>query len=291
MARKRRRRHWPRGWKPVYRENVRLARSLRLTVHAPASKLEVVFLRSYSEFNALLSQATDDDAEILGYYDPAAERSVFFDLHTYPPIITLQECVRAKAGEDRTVRRELELKLQRSLQRLQRRVVQHEAAHQVHQLIGLLPPDDAAPPWLREGLAQLFELPFVESGATLELWTNRERLNEFLRTRDDAESLAGTLRRLVADRGTLREQDYAASWALVDYLYMRERRELGAYLRELAAPECTGAGERKDKTAFEARFGAPDEALANRLRVYVGRLANRLHIGTDRRPSPSNSPP
>ena len=58
-----------------------------------------------------------------------------------------------------------------------RTVMQHELAHQVMFHIGLLPRGGAAPPWLVEGLATLFEVPFSSSAGVLDE-INQARLKD-----------------------------------------------------------------------------------------------------------------
>ena len=83
----------------------------------------------------------------------------------------------------------------------------------------------------------MFELPFVERGATLALSTNRYRLAEFTSLQADPDATRRDLERIVADDGNWRGgEDYALAWALTNYLYKRHRARLGTYLRSIEDP-------------------------------------------------------
>lgn len=257
----------------VYRANVGLARELRLPARRPPAKLGVILLASHAEFRA---QAADDH-ESLGCFAPAAGHSVFFDLRTHPAVLRWHdELLRDRPGGPPEHRR-LADRLRRNTQALTIRVVQHEAAHQVQQSFGLFADAGQAPGWLVEGLAQLFELPFVEEGATLELATNRYRLFEFTQLYADDARWAAELRRIVADPDGWRGgPDYPLAWALTNYLYKRRRACLAAYLGDLAAPPPPATQPALTPAQrFERAFGPLDDEFFAGFTAYMRQLRER----------------
>jgi hypothetical protein len=203
----------------------------------------------------------------------ARNRCIFFDLATYPPIARLRNDLARLKSSDADERHRLENQLRRNTQALFAKVIQHEAAHQVQANLGLVPDD--APPWLAEGLAQLFELPLVERGATLQLWINRYRLAEFSRLHADPSTWGSQLRRITGDeRGWHGGADYSLGWALTDFLYKRHRTRLAEYLRDLAAPDNV-AHRSGPREQFERAFGPIDEEFVARFRRYMQRLQAR----------------
>ncbi|MGD8452331.1 MAG: DUF1570 domain-containing protein [Phycisphaerae bacterium] len=270
----------------VYLANVRMVVALGLEVQKPTDKLAVVLHGSYDEFRAAQRAAGSTEEDVLGFYAPDEDCSYFFDLTTYPPIVRLHdELSRAAVFDDEAYRR-LRLRVAQRTELLAEQVIQHEAAHHVHRRLRLFGAPDRAPTWLVEGLAQLFELPFVERGASLPLSTNRYRLLEFSRLYGDAPDLPGDIRRIVAGNGDWRGAgDYALSWALTDYLYKRQRQRLETYLRLVAAGERSATED--PQAVFEQAFGPVDEAFVAGLREHVSRVRARY---APRRPTAAKRP-
>lgn len=260
----------------VYRANARLLRGLRIPVEPPRHKLAVLVFGTYGQFRARQRSLGSTDEDVLGFYDPSGNRAVFFDLATYPPIVQLraeiERCERVASSR----RSRLIAKLRLSTEALLAKVIQHEAAHQIHFSVELFPASGEAPTWLVEGLAQMSELPFVERGATFELSTNHYRLYEFTELHGEDGSLLDDLERIVADDPWRGGADYSLSWALTNYLYKRQRARFACYLRQITTQRepiaRTPAARRRE---FERFFGALDEHFTTRLVEYTRRLEDR----------------
>ena len=261
----------------VYRANMRFIRELRLTSRRPTHKLEVLVFGTYEQFRTYQQRIGCANKEILGFFEQANNRSVFFDLSTYPPIAAWQTELANLCRTDWPQRRQIKQKLLNNTETLNATAIQHEAAHQIHFNIGVLPPNGDAPIWVSEGLAQMFELPFLQCGATLELSTNRYRLHEFLELHNEPDQILPNLRRIVIDDAHwLGGQDYSLGWALTNYLYIRKRRCFAEYLRWLTTREAqvasTSTTQRQD---FERFFGPLDERFAADFQEYMHRLQAR----------------
>lgn len=263
----------------VYVANVRFFSELELPLKRPGAKLIVLLPREAAAAATLRRSAQRRGDEVLGWYDPEADYSVFFELDTLPAVQAAREAeaqnrlARLFSGGRRTLaERERALAL---------RIMQHEAAHQIHYSFGLFEPGAAAPAWLVEGLAQMFELPFVERDASLPLSTNLARLVEYMTLqRDDGVSAERLRALLVGQRAELSPADYSLSWAVVNCLYKRRREEFGEYLREMktaeAASQASGEAPAADRLKpFEAVFGAVDAAFADEVDSYARELYRR----------------
>ena len=269
----------------VYRAHVRLARELRIPVRRPTHKLEVLLFGTYEEFRAHQRRIGSAGEEILGFYEPVANRAVFFDLATYPPVADLYELRPNLRDREWIRRRELSRRLRHNTQALNGQVIQHEAAHQIQVNLGFLPAA-GAPSWLAEGLAQLFELPFTEEGATLALSINRYRLYEFGELHAcDTEAL-GELRRMVGAESAWRGgEDYPWAWALTSHLYIRQRGRFAEYVRSVAQETGSPASEPAARLdAFERCFGPLDESFVDGFCGYLERLRQRCPPGPLWRP-------
>jgi hypothetical protein len=256
----------------VYRANVRLARELHANMNTPAHKLAVIFYDQYAEFQASLSSAGLDDSS-LGYFDPAENRCTFFDFETHPDVVRLRQELAGLHQDDWARRKRLSAQIAASLTAMNERIVQHEAAHMIQANVGLIPPGSAPPAWLVEGLAELFELPFVERGASIALSVNRYRLREFQRLHPGHERLA-ELRRLVAGEAWRGGPDYSLAWALTNYLYIRQRQRFATYVRAATTPaEAPAASKRVEQ--FEDVFGPLDSEFAAQFGAYMSGLIAR----------------
>jgi hypothetical protein len=193
---------------------------------------------------------------------------------------------KASRNQQQVLRRRMSaLRKQRDavVERFNRFVLQHEAAHQMFFNIGLHTREADNPLWLVEGLACQFEVP--ESRAARGLGRiNHMRLADLrdaLGVSLDAErisdgeleaALASTrlvsLAELISDRELFTPRDahitdrYAQAWGLVYYLARKYREPFAAYLQDLAARKpgvAVGARRRIDE--FESHFGPADARL------------------------------
>ncbi len=253
----------------VYRAHVRFARELRLTARRPQRKLEVLVLPTHAAFLEFARRAGQDAPDSLGYYDAQQDRSVFFDLASYPPVADVLRELESRGADDWQRRRALRQELTERLGELYARVVQHEAAHQVQATFGITR-SDGFPVWLREGLAQLFELPFLQEGATLELSVNRGRLAELVALYPPGTDWEAQVARLVSGDDAWRGgADYPVAWALTRFLFVRHRDAFREYLMELAAGTAT------PREAFERHFGTLDGEFGPRFAGHVTALIER----------------
>jgi hypothetical protein len=168
-------------------------------------------------------------------------------------------------------------------ERINRMVIQHEAAHQVLFNSGVHVRMAENPLWFVEGLACVFETPPTQSGAGLGV-TNSMRLCDFRSVAGGGEpkgdltedgyfravragTLAG-LKRLLADRTLLGQRGddagyaYCQAWGLVYYLQRTKSRELATYVARVSQRH---PGERisadRELADFEGAFGPADETF------------------------------
>jgi len=223
----------------LYQAHVRLVRDWDLPVHRPPSKLEVCFFARYDEFKSHLDRRFPDAAGVLGFYDPGSNRTYLFDLETAPAVVA----IRAEVAQTQPAARD---RVARRVAWLERSIIQHEAAHQVEFNIGLFPSAAAAPRWLTEGLATLFELPLAASGQPLEP-LNGYRLYEFRKLYGGGVETLGDVRRFLADdEAWSGGRSYPLAWALAHYLREEHHAFLGTLLREVGAGHFpTSAAERE----------------------------------------------
>lgn len=196
-----------------------------------------------------------------------------------------------KVEETRRKIKSLDIRQQTYCDRINRTVVQHEAAHHILYNNGLHARFAANPKWLIEGLACMFETPPGSGGSGLSA-INQARLKDFR----DAVAGDGEQRTLTSamyaaavaegrmvpiaeliGRGDLFNQRgesgsvrYAAAWALVHYLHRTQNKTLQAYLREIASRRPrTFASPEQELALFEKHFGPVDETMGARLSSYI----------------------
>jgi hypothetical protein len=214
----------------VYQAHRRFVADLHLSTHAPAHKLEVLFFATCDEFKRHLAAIGDPRADLLGGYEPAANRTVFFDFDTYPPLAEIQAAVERAAPAERE---KLRARLRRRREALCHSVIRHEAAHQVQVNLGVLPALDRVPNWLAEGLAMLFEA--TRPAADTRLPLNSYRLFEFRKLYGAGRPTLGAVRRLLADEdGWCGGECYPLAWAVVRLLYEERPAALAKLLHQAA---------------------------------------------------------
>jgi hypothetical protein len=257
----------------VHRASLRLARELRVPIQETGAPLAIVYYSRFDDFERAANSA-GLDAVSLGYFEPAQNRCVFFDLETHPDFVQLRQELSRLHQDDWARRKKLATQIDESLAAMNERIVQHEAAHLIHANIGLMPPGANAPAWLVEGLAQLFELPFVERGASIALSVNRYRLREFAQLHAD-DDLLSQLRRMVSGESWRGGADYSLAWALTHYLYVRRREPFAAYVRAVATPDAPPDAEINRLEQFEEFFGRLDAGFTDGLAAFTSRLIAR----------------
>ncbi|HEY3244070.1 MAG TPA: DUF1570 domain-containing protein, partial [Phycisphaerae bacterium] len=277
-----------------------------------AQRLEVYFFASYAEFDAYARSLGSSAGAWSGFYYSGNNRAAFYDSLDDPLLRPLLEQIegRRKAleplageGKRRSANSSAIARLRQELARLERQrdehverrnrlIVQHEAAHQILYNLGVHVIGGQNPNWLTEGLACLFETPPGNAGAGA-VALNQLRLRDFrdacqkqnngARLTDEQVRRAmntgefAPLRELVGDVRMLLDQEnrsliyrYAQAWSLVCYLQRARRAEFADYLRALAqrpvGREFTPAEELAD---FERAFGPLDETFERRWANYI----------------------
>lgn len=178
--------------------------------------------------------------------------------------------------------------------RINRTVIQHEAAHQTFYNAGVHRRGADNPRWLVEGLACLFETPPGPEGAGIAT-VNKMRLEDFCfavtRTREPGKITPDEVRKaiaagqivsprdLITQPGLYQQHDnqgaicYAVTWSLLHYLHRARAEQLGAYLRAVSDRK---PGQRvsidQELALFERHFGPLDPAFIQRWSTYICRL-------------------
>ncbi len=160
----------------------------------------------------------------------------------------------------------------------------HEAAHQLTREMGLVPAGSAAPRWLTEGIAMLFEP--LRHGFLLE--TSRPHWGRWANL--DAQRRAGVLvdvAALIARDGGLQDADptksaraYDDAWALVHFLSTTEPEAFARYVKRVRARR-EPPGEAQRIADFEASFGTSVGAIESRLRRFLEELGHGSDGGFD----------
>ena len=253
----------------VFQAHAGFVRELNLPARLPSQKLEVRLFRSYDEYRTHLATLNAQTGEVLGCFEPRANRCVFFDLDNYLPITELQ----AQLQQVEPARREkLAGRLERRRELLQQSIVQHEAAHQIEVNIGLIPALDRIPTWLTEGLATLFEA--VEPGTENLPASNAFRLFEFKKRYATAGAL-GDVRHFLADDAAWCGADcYPLAWAITRFLQAEYPAQFARLLRTTA--RCAWPSTPAERVALlEQHFGPLNEAWISRL--YAATMNLPLH--------------
>lgn len=294
-------------------------------------RLEVVLLDTWADYEAFGRRNRFNYRGTYGFYSDVTNRSAFFNVENDPQLLELSAGIvaarnhlreletrvknlggnerveirypdgrrerlsRAQAVEQFTKGQEqlksLNIHQEKFTDRINRTVIQHEAAHQVLYNLGVHVRGAQSPRWLVEGLACIFETPPTPTGAGIAT-VNQARLRDFRTIIADesprrsitsgdyieavSEGRMTSLRDLVGkpdlfdERGSRGTTHYAATWALVHYLHRAMSPQLAAYLRELAGRRPGQVFSPDAEIAlFEKHFGAPDEAFARKFANHI----------------------
>jgi hypothetical protein len=286
-------------------------------------RMEVYFFATYAEFDAYARALGTSAGAWSGFYYSGNNRAAFFDSLDDPALRPLVDDIEARrqaiesiAGDGKRrpkdtntlnrLRQEmarLERQRDEHVERRNRLIVQHEAAHQVLYNVGVHVIGGQNPNWLTEGLACLFETPPGKAGAGA-VTINQLRLRDFrdaclaanpgARLTDELvrraidEGQFAPLRELVGDVRILLDQEnrsllyrYAQAWSLVCYLQRARRTEFSNYLRELAQrPVGREFTADEELAAFERAFGSLEENFEKRWANYI--------LGLDFKPNDAN---
>ncbi len=175
--------------------------------------------------------------------------------------------------------RQLENRLARYAEQFNESVIQHEAAHHVLFVGGVLVREASTPLWLTEGLAMQFEAPPSKVGRTPTM-ISPYRLDEYHRAYQEGKlrnvRFVLSVRNVMTDNTNQRAIYYAQAWALVYYLRKVQPERFAAYVKALGTrrPGVAVAFE-QEWAEFEEYFGPPDEAFAQRWMKHILALPYR----------------
>ena len=279
-----------------------------------AKRLEVILFNDYDDFVDYSKRMEVPAGSIAGFYHHENNVAAFCNTLSSPDLRRLSgliDLVRGRIDElraepagnstDDAFRHELETHLtslttQRDVyvKRLNRTVIQHEAAHQILFNMGVHVSGADNPPWLIEGLACQFEVPQPGPGGELRqvnemrLFDVREALGVEPDDRtisDAAFDLARAEGRFLPLLDLIGEEDvfdyrnetvsgrYGQAWALVFYLHRENPQAFASYLQHLAN-RSAGVGVERDARIDEFRihFGDPDSRFERKWIDFLLRL-------------------
>jgi Protein of unknown function (DUF1570) len=217
----------------------------------PCPLVAVVFRDQAEYFRHAAASGTPMRPGTMGHYDPISNRVFLFDV---------------TAGSKKADWSE------------NAETIIHEATHQTAYNVGVHRRFTAAPRWMAEGLATMFEAPGVWSARydhTQADRVNRARLTGFrkyVKTRRPPGSLAALL---TSDQPFQRDPDsaYAESWALSFYLCESQPRLYGAYLAKTAARPLFSDYTPAERVAdFQSLFGSDMKMFEAKFLRYMEEL-------------------
>lgn len=261
----------------------------------PHDRLNVVLFKSYDDFAGYAKRAGIQGGGLAGFYRPSTNVSTFFDTAAHPSIVELDfqiDTARAqfaKLRQQGAAARDRQQAMQATIsswiaqrtgfiERINKMVIQHEAAHQVAFNLGLHVRGAQNPVWFVEGLACQFEVAQPNQNGRLTS-INHLRLADLrdaLALPAQAQSAepealdrairAGKLWRIAdlvsstqvpAASAEQQSMFYAQSWALVAFLHRSRPDQFAEYVRD-AAKRKPGApiSSAEELAAFERAFGS-----------------------------------
>lgn len=266
----------------------------------PHDRLTVVLFQSYDDFSAFAAGAGIQGGGLAGFYRPSTNVSTFFDTAAHPSIVELDFQIDSARAQFAKLRqqgisaRDRQQAVQATIsswiaqrkgfvERINKMVVQHEAAHQVAFNLGLHVRGAQNPIWLVEGLACQFEVAQPNQNGRLTS-VNHMRLADF---RDalglpalaqsaapqalDHAIRAGKLwpiadlvamQQVPAASAEQQSMFYAQSWALVAFLHRSRPDAFAKYVLSAAKRKPGAAITPADElAAFEDAFGAASPEL------------------------------
>jgi hypothetical protein len=295
---------------------MRFCDAMKLPVKPPPTRLPILLFDRFDDFTAYAGKAGLSPGAAAGFYDQSTNVAAFANVLNSPTLAPVRREIESLTARLRAVsthapnsnaaaqRRDdllnhinaLRSRQDAFVERFNRLVLQHEAAHQVFFNIGVHVRGADNPVWLVEGLACQFEVPQSDLGGDLKrinqmrLGDLRDALHAAPDVHDEtkvdwraafhagplipfadlviADSLAGGDSAVAAAR-------YAQVWSLL-YFLQRERRDaLSAYLGRLArradVPEprhsCRAVstphecGGSEESAEFQALFGRLDDSF------------------------------
>lgn len=271
---------------------------LDLGVTAPTERFGVILFNELDAFDAYRQEAGVLSSSSAGFYQQQSNLSVFFNTYNTPSLRQVHEEIeraqarlshlrrsdgRGSRDQQKQIRRVLTaLRAQRDdvVERFNRLVIQHEAAHQMLFNIGAHVRGAQTPFWLAEGLACQFEVPQgnPQNGHTrvnqMRLGDLRDALDVDPRAEwvtDEQLDRAQESGRFLPLRALICEDEqftngghhavdrYAQAWSLVYYLSNHQPEAFAAYIRDIMKRQ---PGERisaaDELSLYTEHFGKPD---------------------------------
>lgn len=285
----------------------------------PEAPLEILFFNAPDDFYRYAHALGVDAHGLNGIYHSGNNRSAFFNILNHPSLSDLRRAIErheaqvAELSNRRLSKAERDKKhgvleklhfyrnqRNRIVEKLNRSVVQHEAAHHLLFDAGVHVKGAKTPDWLVEGLAVLFETPPSAKGAGIGT-INQMRLADFRAAcgeepghqhepprkmkPEDMRHAYDTgrfipLRRFIAlDKLAAGPNDpntgyyYAQAWGLTVYLQRTQRKSLARYINALSrrVPGMHITPE-EEIAQFESVFGPLDETFERRWACFVFNL-------------------
>jgi len=287
----------------TYDAIARFSKSLKWTEGLPDDRMGVILFDQFDAFARYAKEAGLSASTMAGFYSQQTNLSAF--CHTlHSPVMKnivqqidqiekrLQKLNNnpynrrgAQSRSDATLQQLRSLQLQRDaiVKRINRYVIQHEAAHQMLFNIGVHALRKYNPYWLVEGLACQFETPQTDPRGQLRR-TNHMRLADFR----DALGVGLKAKRItqqeyleavragrwvplvdfITDPDLFVQRDekvtfrYAQAWALVFYLHRKHKDEFSKYLNAITLLELKAYPDREHiLNTFESVFSKTDETM------------------------------
>ncbi len=263
----------------VWDWNVKFITMLRLPAKRPDHKLEVYFFHKYKDIESyyLAQFGQDFQMGVLGFFEPDINRSHFFDLESWPPILARRE--RSKSATGLAAQREKN-EVNRWVDYQNIEVLQHEAGHHIHFNIGLFPRnglsrESSIPRWLVEGTTMLFEFPMNSTGAAIGT-INHNRLFQVRELFKQRKWSAQEWKMFLIDNMVFLQGGgayYPVAWSMVNFLWHEHREAYGNYLRAVfdRPPDFRMTMSEFEKE-FEDYFGHIDDKWIERFYKYLDSL-------------------
>jgi hypothetical protein len=290
----------------------RFCEGIGLGAEAPSERFGVLLFDSHEDFAVYAEEHGLNAATAAGFYNPRTNLAAFGNTLNTPQLREVNveidraqeelkrlrksgtEASRARRAELRRRTRALQTRRDALVERFNRFVLQHEAAHQMLFNMGVHSRRADNPQWLMEGLACQFEVPESRAARGLgrvnhtRLADLRDALGISLDARQiSPEQLARAFasQRLVPLADFLSDQElftrrdanvsyrYAQAWGLVYYLARKHHDPFAAYVRQLAS-RAPGAALTADAEIdrFETHFGPLDGSFTRAWVDYMAKL-------------------
>jgi len=287
----------------TYDAIARFSESLKWTDGLPDYRMGVILFDQFDAFAQYTKNAGLSASTMAGFYSQQTNLSAFCHTLNSPAMKNIVQQIdhiekrlqsfnsrsysssEVQARIDATLQQLRSLQLQRDaiVKRINRYVIQHEAAHQMLFNIGVHALRKYNPNWLVEGLACQFETPQTDPRGQLRR-TNHMRLADFrdalgvglkakrVTEQEYKEAVRDgqwvPLADFITDPDLFIQRDekvtfrYAQAWALVFYLHRKHKDEFSKYLNAITLLELKAYPDREHiLNTFETIFSKTDESM------------------------------